>query len=1036
MIEDFKNNVTSEPFPKQLEDFIKNNPGMKHESLYLCESIDMDGNVIDTKIGVNLLTNYGLKDHFADGNSRDDNMKIWLGRGNSEPDPASSSLQSYISELGQGSGFTRYTTSYPRTWDDTTKLYSCRMKVSQMYWDYTAGNNNEYEIWEIGVGHSQTALRTHALIYDDGGQQTCIVKHPNTRLYITVYWIASVSMADIPQLYNDGYYVLIDPLIALPYWGSKRMYWSFLTRGKVYQTDGVRTEDDDYYGTGRLAAWSWWTDYDTLIVSGDPRDAHYEGGPTFNNTSKFFENNNIYFTGFLIDLDSSWGSSSQESKHETSYVSIQFQELQDTPEEMETYWCYTNRSFSRAFTSRTSYTGNEMNNWELLRIDNLFGTGHQYYMDSPVENNRKSWDYPKGQLPCTNFNITEINMYNYITKEWDIQVPYINYPDRVYDNSWEYIYLSLKVIYKGVTKTIYVFVNRFPHDENGKPIPKITGFSNSNMVLAATDEYWDVSTYEEIPNLNAVPLELQQKRYYIVVDGTVNKLNPVMSHSDWSMHQINPSHMPVELTHGTTGVLPRIKNHRAYNSWNGVDSDADQHTLGSKPLVCNSKGYFFVSYLMAFVDDNDNWTTYELLLDDKYCADKYRRWMTNNGDKIVAFYTYNETNVATGSTSLVYQSYAIAANKFAVWTITDSTSIPTREEFMLVWSDGTVVNNNTCYHMYSWSKLGYLVVAKRRTGSEFIWVNVYGNNGVEMNLVQNAKHARVVENTSYAFYQDMNLSENTQYVFQLFNMATGEIDKTFTIDDGTSYTINGVYGYNEHLYVNVTSSDNISSTYYFNTTIKSSEKLSWSYDMMRSSAPYLDYDNIVEQNICISFGIWDNYNAKVINGNRLSNLFNDANVQSYVKERNTFPCVNSINDGKQLILTTTGSGNDNGSNIVFDLGLYLDGNNTYTQHYPYAHYRNSDCEYVIYDGWSTTTGPIFPFKDGIIKISSDVISSYAVTSGRICWFPIEMCLPMHMKGTTRTLNSYNAPVKWYLNKRISWDYTNDLSRLLPGNNGG
>jgi hypothetical protein len=41
-----------------------------------------------------------------------------------------------------------------------------------------------------------------------------------------------------------------------------------------------------------------------------------------------------------------------------------------------------------------------------------------------------------------------------------------------------------------------------------------------------------------------------------------------------------------------------------------------------------------------------------------------------------------------------------------------------------------------------------------------------------------------------------------------------------------------------------------------------------------------------------------------------------------------------------------------------------------------------------------------------------------------------------MKGTTRTLNSYNAPVKWYLNKRISWDFTNDLSRLLPGNNGG
>ena len=87
----------SEPFPQVLEDFIKNNPNMKCENLYLCESIDMDGNVVDTKIGVNLLTNYGLKDHFADGNHRRDTMYIWLGSGQTEPDPASASLTTYIS---------------------------------------------------------------------------------------------------------------------------------------------------------------------------------------------------------------------------------------------------------------------------------------------------------------------------------------------------------------------------------------------------------------------------------------------------------------------------------------------------------------------------------------------------------------------------------------------------------------------------------------------------------------------------------------------------------------------------------------------------------------------------------------------------------------------------------------------------------------------------------------------------------------------------------------------------------------------------
>ena len=90
---------SNEPFPEILEQFMKNNPGMNQESLYLCESVDMDGNVIDTKIGVNLLTNYGLSDHFVNGNIRQDAMKIWLGSGQSAPDPTASTLQTYISNL-------------------------------------------------------------------------------------------------------------------------------------------------------------------------------------------------------------------------------------------------------------------------------------------------------------------------------------------------------------------------------------------------------------------------------------------------------------------------------------------------------------------------------------------------------------------------------------------------------------------------------------------------------------------------------------------------------------------------------------------------------------------------------------------------------------------------------------------------------------------------------------------------------------------------------------------------------------------------
>ena len=1013
---------SNEPFPEILEQFMKNNSGMYQESLYLCESVDMDGNVIDTKIGVNLLTNYGLSDHFVSGNSRQDYMKIWLGSGQSTPDPSSSTLQTYISNLGEGSGYTKYYSTYPRTYDSQTQMFSCRMKVTRNYWDYTAGGNSEYEIWEIGVGATQTQLRTHALIYDEHGTQTCIVKRPNTRLYVTVFWTGSVSIVDIPQMYNNGEYILIDPIISLPWWGSNYMNWSMLTRGIMYTKDGNYASNYN-----EMSSWSWSTSSATNVVSGDSREVHYESGPSSIN-EKLWQSDYFYMSGFLVDLGSSWDSAHQNDIHKISYVGVQFQELQDIGEEIETYWCYNNKSFTQTHTNGT-YTGTELDSWDMLRIDNMFGLSHSKYMDGNTPSN---WDYPTGILPCTNFNITELNFYNHISKDWDIQVPHLNFPDTVYDDSWTRVYLSLSVIYNGSSKTVYVFVNRFPHDSNGKPIPKILSFANTNMVIAATDEYWDVSTYEEILNINSVPLNLQQKRYYVIVSGTVNKLNPKMDRSDWNYHQLNPTTMPYELTENTSGVIPRIKNHTAYCSWYISEmSYFDVYTVGSKPLVCNSKGYFCVSYLLAFVDSNDNWTSYELLFDDKYCGDRYRRWMTRTGDRIVMFSAQNCTDITSNNMNSVNLGFAAAANNFGVWTITDANTTPTREERTLVWSDATVVSNNTCYHLYSWSDLGYLVVAKRREESEFIWINVYDST-LEQHLVQNAKHARAIENTTYVFYQDMNLTMGTEYVFQVFDMATESIIETITIDDGTSYTVTGVYGYNDHLYIKLLSNGNIY-TYYYNLQNGYLENINFNFTFMSSSQPYTHYaTNIIDDMCILSQG--DNRNVIIIEGNSSKNLMSNANT--YTSCYNVWPCVNTINDDKQLIFTTTGRGFSNTSstnnistNLIFDLGLIVDGDTRYTEHYPYMFYKSQDTQNAY-----SVNGPIFPFKNGIIRVIGDRYN-YNNLSGRIVWFPPEMCLPMHMKGTTKTLNSYNAPVNWSITKKLKWNFTNDLSRLLP-NNGG
>lgn len=1028
---DFKETPTSESFPQALEDFMKNNPNMKHENLYLCESVDMNGNIVDTKIGVNLLTNYGLSDHFASGNNRDSSMYIWLGRGSTEPDPASSTLTDYISELGGGSGSTYYTTDYyPYTFDRETKIWSYRAKVFRNYWDYTAGSNAEYEIWELGMGHERTLLRTHALIYDDHGNQTCIVKRPNTRLYITAFWTASLYMGDIPRLYNEGKYVLIDPHMAMPNYGYRTMYWSLLARGVQYNNNSNILWDSVNF--------SWNTHNGTNVVSGDPREVHYESGPGSGN-SIFWQDNFYYLSGWHIGT-SSWINRYQSTVKESGYFTMFVLDMLPEPEEMETYYAYTNSAFNSICASPTSYTGDELNNTSLFRLDNLFGNGNTYRIEA---SNPQNWSTPSGILPCTDFHITELNFYNYLTKEWDIQIPFIDYPNRIYSYQWEYYYMPLWVKYKGTEQYVYVFVNMFWHDANGTPIPRITGFSNSSMVLAATDEYWDPSTYEEIPNLNSVPSHLQQKRYYIIVSGTIARLNPQMPSSDWNWHSINPTANPFELTHNTTGIIPRMLNHDTYSSFSPTPfinyqaytcEVCEQYTLGSLPLISNEKGFFCIGHMLVFCDDQWNTTVYNLLIEDKYPGCKHRRYMTRNGDKLVWFSTRNCTNLENGITgSAVTRSYAIAANNFSVWTIVDKDTPPTREDIVLEWTDASVVNNDTCWHCYSWSDLGYLVVAKRRTENEFIWVDIYGENGPEQHLVTGVRHARAIKNTSYCVYQNMGLTDGSSYVFEIFDMSSETVSDTITINDGTTYTIRGIYGYNTHVYIRVSSSDNTEYIYYYNTDSHSLERLATDYSFMYSAYPYWCYQTVTyDDYMILTYQHDDVGGTYIFNGNEIHSLFNTTNINGVARCQKCFPCINTINDGKQLIFTASARDVSN-SDVVVDLGLLLDSSSKQIEHVPYSYYAASDSS-----NYRDITGPCFPYNNGIIRMVSPKWSkNYSGSKlGRMWWFPLEMCLPMHMKGTTRTLNSYNAPVRWYMDRKLKWNITNDLSRLIPENNNG
>jgi hypothetical protein len=185
------------------------------------------------------MTNYGLKDRYVTGTNAmssgagSNMVKIWLGDSDAAIDPSSSSLTSYISALGEGSGLTWIDSDYPLEYDSTTGLWSRTFSIVQMYWDYTSGSNNEYVIKEIGMGKTRTTLWTHALIYDEHGDPSSIVKRPNTRLYVTTFITASLKVSDIQQMYLENKFLLMTPYSASPVGSLGSLYWRPLSRGNL-----------------------------------------------------------------------------------------------------------------------------------------------------------------------------------------------------------------------------------------------------------------------------------------------------------------------------------------------------------------------------------------------------------------------------------------------------------------------------------------------------------------------------------------------------------------------------------------------------------------------------------------------------------------------------------------------------------------------------------------------------------------------------------------------------------------------------------
>lgn len=1022
-----------------VKEFKKNNPQFKLDNIYVCQSVDMDGNIVDTKYGANIVTDFGLKDMMVSGRYEITSFYMCLGSGDADPSygPSDShSLNMYISALDSKARDEWWYIANPDhksfsvfEYDPVTKVQSTSQPVTRHMWEYTDGNNQLYTIREIGMFYSNQSvdkLSMHALIYDSQGQKSYIEKKPNTRLFITFYVTYGTSFADVPVLYDQGVYVYANALLGHPYKRSLGAYINCIMRCNCYLTNR-----SDWYS---LADTSKGTSVQYNYLSSDD-DQRVMNDLSITESNPFFwEDPATYCSGFLMS-DSEKRSNYIESLtkiNDNGYAILTFERMV-TSEELETFYATADRSNS--ILPNDSYYRYNPSDVDLYyrNLGTNFGICHSR---GPVEwkptsggsnTYMKQWDFG-AHLPCSNFNITELNMYNHLTKEYDIDIDYFSDPDFEYNEFLStYLYIRQYVHFDGIDKWVYVFI--FP-----KNYGNITKFENTGISICATDAYWDVSTYEagRIPDLTNVPVELQKKRYYIITNGNVQRLLPTITGLNDAHKMILPQsrqafEFPTELspTHFYGADTSVSETYCAYS--------------GCKPIIDQTHGFFVTPDKIIYLDsDNDvsNAVTYPLSIQG-YAnkLSRLRRYLTKNGDKLLIFNGY----YAWLDDGWKTDTRPVSKNHFVIYTITDKNTAPTAVEYDLTFQDTSSMDNDT-YHKYTWSSNGFLVAQKQIGGDEAVVVDVYGDQDSNYEPTQhsilNAQHCFALELTDNCVYYDTAESSGTAFVFKVYDMKNREVIDTFTIDDATAYTVEGIYGWREFVYVQVIA-NSIHSTYLYDINSNRLQKLHsdfwWSRVIrtdMYSWGHYIAIDDCFIW--CAGVGANENvFCLKASDPTQYYYLFNTDYVNSTCYTYSYYPCIGTCNDGKQLILTyITG----NAFTMTVDLGLFLDKGPI--QHATNAY--NADwlgrdkCKVSGSGGYmQSIVGSYFPFNDGVIIISGN--RDYNFTCyGKMWWQPIECKLPLHMKGTTYTINAYNDPIKWW-GKSYQLSFTNNIAKF---NNGG
>jgi hypothetical protein len=760
---------------KKIEEFERNYMALHPEvsgcighNIYYIKSEDRDGNITGEFFGLNVMTDAGFQRCHTGDSYQGDCDQIFLGDGDFQTiDPSSTSMVHLIANTSATMTSTEWSYWGSRYIPEKESNLS-QFRLCIGYFDYTVWNV-DHEVTEIGITDryhtGPTNLKFHAAIYDAEGQKTSFWKRVNEKLTINVFarWFFPIV-----KIVNESWDKGIPCAIC------------------SYTMCQLDRED-------------WWNQ---VTVSLSAPDWQYHRLPNNAETYRLtynFRNNNGSITDHVwsntcnmtmnLFIDGSTQSVSDISIHNTSYDAKSHilhypyfhfisRVKSDQPIPFQWNWFSTTR-------------------WDTLSLRNNYGS----YANS---DNGLS---PTGRLPMIDMHISSIKMYNCQTDEWDIDVPFTE-PVPYIDNSlrwiryyiWDHNYIT----FQNTSKWFSVFINEAPQ----YPIKRII---NANRTMYATDSYWDSSTWEIIPNTNNISRELGGKRYIIMFD----------QQFDW------PSGDDEGIQYYASIYYCRRVERWDYeesfpklNLNNGSGSDSVNSGWRSAGLV-----YWRYNYTGKAIKNDDigyiaqdGFLVYPDTADPN--PDQYYPNRSTSGQITDFPYVYNIGGITlpdirpmtgtdrdgshpgmiwntTRGTRFIVGGMKSWSTGFRVYTPNIDPSIaPTHEDFRFdaVWNGTPTMSE---------SDNGYVVVSyiSGSTNKNQTYVFAYDveNEPASMYKVEGIHHAVTIELTNYFVGVDATVSDHLHLI--IYDMANQRVHGTFDIPEG--YSISGISGWNNFVYVRV-----------------------------------------------------------------------------------------------------------------------------------------------------------------------------------------------------------------------------------------